>query len=141
MIGAVVRFLLRVGLAAVYMIAAVPKIIDPWDFARAIRNFRIVPLDAVPTLAVALPPLEALAGLAVLTGVMARGGLVWLAGLSLAFAAGIVSAMIRGLDIDCGCFGHLARSSANIPHLALNVGCAAAAIILLASLRRRRRRR
>ena len=134
-------WLLRVGLAGVYIFAAVPKLIDPWAFARAIHNFHILPAGAIPSLALWLPPLEALAALAVLTGILYRGGLVWLTGLSLAFAAGIVSAIARKLDIDCGCFGSLARSSASWPHLVLNLATAAAGILLIAVRARTPRRR
>ena len=134
-------WLLRIGLAGVYIVAAIPKMIDPWAFAKAIHNFRILPLETIPPLATWLPPLEALAALAVLTGVLYRGGLVWLTGLSLAFAAGIVSAILRKLDIDCGCFGTLARSSASWPHLLLNLVTAAAGILLIAARARIPRRR
>lgn len=137
----VILWCLRLGIAGVYLFAAVPKIIDPWAFARAINNFRIVPLDIIPPLALWLPPLEALAALAALTGLLYRGGLVWLTGMSIAFAAGIASAILRKLDIDCGCFGTLARSSASLPHLALNLATAAAGIILLAARAHTPRRR
>lgn len=126
-------WLLRIALAAIYIIAAVPKIADPWGFALAIRNFRILPLDAIPALALWLPPFELLAAVAVLSGLLYRGGLAAIALLSAGFAAGVASAMIRGLDIDCGCFGSMAKSSANLPHLLMNLATAAAAVILLLS--------
>jgi hypothetical protein len=133
---------LRLALSGIYIFAAVPKIFDPWSFTRAIHNFHIVPTSWIPPLAVTLPVLEAVAALAVLTGILYRGGLITVALLSLGFAGGIGSAIARGLDIDCGCFGSLAHSSASLPHLALNVGSAAAGIILLAwSWQPRRRRR
>lgn len=134
-------WLLRLGLAGVYIVAAIPKLLDPWTFARAIHNFRILPLEVIPSVALWLPPLEALAAIAVVTGLLYRGGLVWLTGLSLAFAAGIVSAIARKLDIDCGCFGSLARSSASWPHLLLNLATAAAGILLIAVRARTPQRR
>lgn len=129
---------LRLGLAGVYLFAAVPKILEPWDFARSIWNFRILPLTMIPPIALWLPVLEALAACAILTGILYRGGLVCIIGLSLAFAAGIASAMVRGLDIDCGCFGKAASSSANLEHLLFNAALAAAGIILLLLARQRR---
>ena len=135
------RWALRLALAGIYLFAAVPKILDPWSFARAIHNFRILPAAWIPELAVTLPALEAIAALAVLTGLLYRGGALCLTLLSLAFAGGVGAAMARGLDIDCGCFGSLAHSSASLPHLALNVGTAAAGIILLAWSRRPPQRR
>ncbi len=139
---AIFRWALRLALAGIYIFAAVPKVLDPWSFTHAIHNFRILPQPWIPPLAVILPPLEALAALAVVTGILYRGGLLCLTLLSFAFAAGIGSAIARGLDIDCGCFGSLAQSSASLPHLALNVGSTAAGIMLLvwSGLPRKRRR-
>lgn len=133
---------MRLALAGIYLFAAIPKIADPWSFARAIHNFRILPAPSIPAVALALPVLEGLAALAVLCGILYRGGVAWLGLLSAAFAAGIASAMVRGLDIDCGCFGAAAKSSANWDHLLLNFATLAAAIILfLAAPRTPRKRR
>jgi hypothetical protein len=137
----VLRWTLRVALAGIYLFAAIPKILDPWAFAHAIHNFRILPAWWIPPLATTLPTLEAVAALAVLTGIFYRGGVLCVTLLSLVFAAGIGLAIARGLNIDCGCFGGVAHSSAGLPHLALNVGSAAAGIILLAWSRRPRKRR
>lgn len=133
----ILLWILRLGLAGVYLFAAIPKIFDSYEFARAIWNFRILPLFVIPPLALWLPALEALTALAVLTGVLYRGGLVILNLLSALFAVGIASAMIRGLDIDCGCFGAAASSEASLPHLGLNLVMLAAGIILLLDARRR----
>ena len=140
MVVILVRWILRLALSAIYLVAGVPKLLDPWSFTRAIHNFRILPLAWIPPLAITLPVLEIIAALAVLTGVLYGGGVICLLGLSLAFAGGIASAIVRGLDIDCGCFGSLAHTGANLPHLALNLGTAAAGIILLVAQARRRRR-
>ncbi|MBD3162330.1 MAG: DoxX family protein [Candidatus Eisenbacteria bacterium] len=129
--GRLLGWVLRIGLAGVYLYAAIPKILEPWEFARSIWNFRLLPQPMIPPLALWLPPLEAVAALAVLFGVLYRGGLVVLAGLSAAFAAGVGSAIARGLDIDCGCFGKAASSEANLPHLLFNVALLAAAVVLL----------
>ncbi|MDM7914273.1 MAG: MauE/DoxX family redox-associated membrane protein [Candidatus Eisenbacteria bacterium] len=127
-----IAWILRLGLAGVYLFAAIPKIADPWSFSRAIFNFRILPQSLVPAVALWLPPLELLAALAILIGIFRRGGLAWLTALSAAFAIAIVSAMARGLDIDCGCFGAAASSRASWSHLALNVSTLGAGAFLLA---------
>ena len=132
-----VTWVLRLGLAGLYIFAAIPKIQEPWDFSRAIWNFRILPLPVIPPLALWLPVLELLAALAVLTGLLYRGGVFCLAALSAVFAVGIASAMARGLDIDCGCFGDAATSEANLSHLGLNLVMLAAGIILLRISRQR----
>lgn len=140
----VLTWILRVGLAGIYLYASIPKILEPWEFARSIWNFRILPAPILPPLALWVPSFEAIAALAVLSGVLYRGGLVALTALSAAFAAGIGSAIARGLDIDCGCFGTAAPSKANLPHLLFNLALLAAGIALLIlharSARRRRSR-
>jgi putative oxidoreductase len=136
----IILWSLRIGLAGLYLFAAVPKILDPWSFARAIHNFRILPDAVIPLLSVWLPAFEAVAAVAVATGILYRGGLLALSAMSAAFALGIFSAMVRGLDIDCGCFGSAASSRASLGHLALNVASLAAGIILLAARGQKRRR-
>jgi hypothetical protein len=136
----ILLWVLRLGLAGVYVFAAIPKILDPWDFSRAIWNFRILPLFVIPPIALWLPVLEGLAALAVLVGLFHRGGLVVLNLLSALFAIGIASAIARGLDIDCGCFGDAATSEANLSHLGLNLVLLAAGIVLLIDAQRRRGR-
>ena len=131
---------LRLGLAGLYLFAAIPKIIDPWSFARAIHNFRILPTAVIPPLSVWLPVFEAVAAVAAATGILYRGGVLALSAMSAVFALGISSAMVRGLDIDCGCFGSAANSRASLGHLALNAASLAAGIILLAAREQRRRR-
>jgi putative oxidoreductase len=137
---AVFVWCLRLGLAGLYLFAALPKIVDPWSFARAIMNFRLLPTTVIPSLAVWLPIFEAVAAVAVLTGLLYRGGVLALSGMSAVFAAGIASAMLRGLDIDCGCFGSAAHSRASLGHLALNLASLLAGITLLAARARTRRR-
>jgi hypothetical protein len=136
----IIPWILRLGLAGVYLFAAIPKILDPWDFSRAIWNFRILPLFVIPPIALWLPVLEGLAALAVLAGIIYRGGLVILNLLSALFAIGIASAIARGLDIDCGCFGDAATSEANLSHLGLNLVLLAAGIVLFIDARRLRER-
>jgi len=132
-------WVLRIALAGIYLFAAIPKILEPWDFSRSIWNYRLLPVEMIGPIALWLPMLEGVGALAVLTGLFYRGGIVSLTGLSLLFAAGISTAMARGLDIDCGCFGKAASSSAALPHLALNVAILIAGVILLRACERSKR--
>ena len=99
------QLLLRLGLAMTFGYAAVGKIADPAAFAFAIDNYRLVPWPVAAGLALYLPWLE-IAGAAALFWRRTRGGgLAVLTGLSGLFMGVLASAMIRGLDISCGCFG------------------------------------
>lgn len=95
----------RALLAAVFALAAVPKVLDPASFARDIENYHLLPPELVALAAVVLPPLELVLAVALVSGVHARGAAVVGAGLLTAFAGGMAQAIARGIDLDCGCFG------------------------------------
>ena len=99
------RYLLRVLLGLVFVWAALAKIGDLAGFAREIHNYRAVPLSAENVLAMTIPWIELVAGLALFLNVFPRGATLTLGGLLLVFFVLILSAIVRGLDIECGCFG------------------------------------
>ncbi len=125
-------WLARGALAGVFLYAAMPKIRDPAGFAKSIFNYQLLPDAAINPLALFLPWLELIAAVALLAAPRLRRGAVWLLGGMLAFfIAAIVSAMARGLNIDCGCFSTTGEGSrAALPHLVLNFLLLAAAIWL-----------
>lgn len=126
-IEAVLLWIGRIALAGVFLWAAAGKIADPQGFARAIWNYRLLPEPLVPLMAVGLPVLEALAALALLTPPLQRGGSLVLLVMLSVFTVALASALARGLDVDCGCFGE--GSSAVSPLLiARNVALAAIAV-------------
>jgi len=96
----------RIILAVLFLIAAVPKILDPAGFAQDIANYDFLPPDLVNVAAVILPWVEAVAALALLSGFAVEGGFVLILGLLTVFLVALSQAWIRGLDIHCGCFGH-----------------------------------
>jgi len=100
-----VGLLARLILGVVLIVAGALKVTSPTVSARAVRAFQILPYDFAGYVGYALPVVEILIGLLLLAGLFTRvsagaGGL-----LMLAFVIGISSAWMRGLTIDCGCFG------------------------------------
>ena len=70
------------------------------------ENYRLIGGWPVWVAARVLPPLEILSGMALLFGRYWRmAGLVWVFGMLMVFVVALLSAWVRGLDIDCGCFG------------------------------------
>ena len=69
------------------------------------RAYRLLPDDLARLVAYGLPVLEVSLGLMLLLGVATRLAAVAVGVLLIVFIAGIVSAAVRGLQIDCGCFG------------------------------------
>jgi putative oxidoreductase len=98
--------LARLGLGALFVIAGVLKLREPTDFATAIANYQLWPQLAAP-LAAALPSIEIVVGLAVLIAPRPwrAGAAAAIALLMLMFTVATASAVVRGIDVACGCFG------------------------------------
>jgi uncharacterized membrane protein YphA (DoxX/SURF4 family) len=96
--------LVRLALGAVFLWASWEKILDPAGFARIVGNYRILPAPLVNPAALILPWVEALCGLALVTGVFTRGALVLFNALVAVFTVALALAAVRGIDIECGCF-------------------------------------
>jgi uncharacterized membrane protein YphA (DoxX/SURF4 family) len=93
----------RIILALLFLYGGAIKLVDPKAFARVISAYSLVPEALLPFVAVGLPLLETLAGLALLGD--RRGSLAVIAGLLMLFLAVLGYGIIQGLDADCGCFG------------------------------------
>ncbi|GGV26416.1 hypothetical protein GCM10010495_48050 [Kitasatospora herbaricolor] len=100
-IGTVVRL----ALAVVWGWAGLAKISDPAEAAQAVRAYEILPESLVKPVGYALPFLEVALAVLLLIGLGVRVVAVVSALLLLTFIAGITSAWVRGISIDCGCFG------------------------------------
>lgn len=94
----------RVVLAAVFILAAVPKILAPHDFALAVLRYQMVPYPLVNLMAIFLPWVELVAGAAILVPRFSRGAMVILVALLAVFAVAISVNLVRGVDMACGCF-------------------------------------
>jgi uncharacterized membrane protein YphA (DoxX/SURF4 family) len=94
----------QLGLGAIFVAAAIPKILDPPAFAHMIYNYKLAPGWAINALAITLPWAELLAGLALIVGVWKREAAALIGLMLLAFIAAVGSNLARGHAIDCGCF-------------------------------------
>lgn len=106
--SAVKRYLpivVRVALGGIFIYAALPKIADPVTFAGSVANYQILPYFWSYFTAAVLPFLELICGVLLVTGYRVRAGALIVAALNLVFMAALASLILRGLDIDCGCFG------------------------------------
>jgi putative oxidoreductase len=95
---------IRVVLGGIFIYAAVLKIVDPVAFAGSIAAYKILPYFASYLAAAVLPFLELVCGVLLISGYRVRGGAVIIGILNIIFMAALASAIVRGLDIDCGCF-------------------------------------
>lgn len=95
----------RLLLGLVFLVAAYEKILQPLDFAQTVDNYRLVPSWAVNAVALILPWLEAVVGVCLMAGLWLPGALSVATGLLGIFLTAVVFNIVRGLDVDCGCFG------------------------------------
>jgi hypothetical protein len=102
---ATISWVLRAGLAALFLYAGVAKLVDVRAFASDIANYRVVPASLIGPFAAALPGVEIVCGLALLRAATARAGAVLATALVIVFTAAAAQALVRDINIDCGCFG------------------------------------
>jgi hypothetical protein len=101
------RFVLacRLVLGALFIWAAIAKLPDMAAFAQDVANYRVVPAALVPFVAAAVVGIELLAGMALVSGWNSRAAAVVIAVLLAVFTGFIAQALLRGIDLRCGCFG------------------------------------
>ena len=97
-------WLCRLILAAVFLLASVPKIIEPHEFAVAVFRYQLLPDATVNLMAIFLPWIELVAALAILVPRTSAAAAAILLGLLVIFTAAISIDLVRGIDISCGCF-------------------------------------
>jgi putative oxidoreductase len=95
---------LRLSLAGIFIFSSLYKIGSPADFAHQIYNYRILPPWAINPLANILPWFQLLCGLGLLWPRFSQGAALSICGMMLVFQAALGSALMRGLNISCGCF-------------------------------------
>lgn len=99
--GTLFRFLL----AVILIWAGLAKLLDLDNALRAVRAYRVLPEPVAPAFALALPLVELAVGAALLVGWRVRQMAGAALGLMLLYAAALGQAWVRGLQLDCGCFG------------------------------------
>ncbi|HWR97614.1 MAG TPA: MauE/DoxX family redox-associated membrane protein [Candidatus Methanoperedens sp.] len=102
--------LLRAALGGIFLLSGLAKIADPVAFLFSLRQFRLLPGPLEAWLALVLPWLEFLLGLLLISGLLYRTAALMIAALNVFFACAILTVVARGIEIDCGCFGLLARA-------------------------------
>lgn len=100
-----IGFVVRVGLAAVWLVSGAVKVSDLNQTYIAVQAYDVLPAGAVRVVAAGLPFLELVLGVLLLVGLGTRVAAVVSVVVLLAFIGGVAQSWARGLTIDCGCFG------------------------------------
>lgn len=129
-----IAFALRLFVGAVLIYASHDKLDNPQAFADAIGNYRILPVSLLNVTAIVIPWVELFTGLALILGLAASGAGLVASGLFAVFTAALISAIARGLDIECGCFNLESGSRISFSDIWLRAGLLLASVqIFMAS--------
>jgi len=101
----IIVWIMSVAVGGLFIYAGWAKSFGPQAFADSIASFKILPAGLIVPAALSIPPFEILAGLLAVTGWHRRVGLLAIAVATAAYCVAIGSALVRGLDVNCGCFG------------------------------------
>ena len=116
----VLTAILRFIVGGAFVLAGVLKMADPAKFAIDISNYRLLPMELINLVAIVIPGIEVLAGGLVLAGIRLKAAALVITGLTVVFFAVIVSALVRGLNIECGCFGTVGGKHIGLVNLAID---------------------
>jgi hypothetical protein len=97
---------IRFGFGALFFAAGISKSLRARSVQHIVAHYRLVPRPLVPVAARALGPVEAVAGALLLASLFLpiyAEAWVLTAGLLLIFSFAILSALVRGIEIPCGC--------------------------------------
>ncbi|OGU77463.1 MAG: hypothetical protein A2V93_00195 [Ignavibacteria bacterium RBG_16_34_14] len=110
----------RLILGFIFIYAGMEKISDPESFARAINNYKLLPFSLINIAALILPWIEVTTGILLIFGIIVKENAFIISALVGIFMITITISLLRGLNIDCGCFGTAGGSKIGIQKLIEN---------------------
>jgi putative oxidoreductase len=128
--GKELNLILRLLLAGMFLFAAWDKVVHPQSFAISVRAYKIIPLSYSNMFAVCVAWGEVIAASMLLLGVFtkkAAGAIFLLLGM---FFVAIATVLVRGMVVDCGCFGEGGSSTGPLL-LVRNVALMAGAFLIM----------
>ena len=97
-------FVFRLILGVVFIYASYDKILNPVGFSDNIHNFHLTPAAVENLAALIIPWLELIVGVFLIFGVFLEGSTSITIGLLVFFIIILSQAVLRGIDVHCGCF-------------------------------------
>ena len=107
-------FLFRLFLGVLFIYASIDKILHPAEFAKIVYNFHILPGFLINIFAIILPWLEFLIGVFLILGIALESMAFLATSLLVIFMVALGVNLIRGIDINCGCFSTASSSKSNL---------------------------
>ena len=100
----ILTLIIRLIVGSIFIYASYYKIVEPVSFAKSIWYYHLVPGSLINLVAIILPWLELVCGLALIFGYQYRGAVLWMNVMTVIFMIALATAVVRGISIDCGCF-------------------------------------
>ena len=94
----------RIILGVVFIYASIDKIINPVDFSNSIDNYHVTPIQLNNLAALIIPWVELIIGICLIIGLFLNGASLISIFLLIFFIFIITQALVRGIDLHCGCF-------------------------------------
>ncbi len=107
-------FLFRFFLGLLFIYASLDKIRHPAEFAKIVYNFHILPGFLINIFAIILPWVEFLTGVFLILGIALESVAFLATVLLVIFMIALGVNLIRGIDINCGCFSTASSSKSNL---------------------------
>jgi uncharacterized membrane protein YphA (DoxX/SURF4 family) len=104
----------RFFLGGLFIYASYDKILNPEAFAEAVFNYQILPDNLVNLIAIILPWFELIVGFCLIIGWWIPGAVIIANILMIVFISALVFNLVRGLDVQCGCFSTDASETTTI---------------------------
>lgn len=99
------NLVLRFVIGGVFAYAAFEKVLHPAAFAIAVRGYKLIPFSLSNFFAIAVSWSELFAAVMLILGIFTRKAAAAIFILLLVFIVAISTVLVRGMVIDCGCFG------------------------------------
>lgn len=93
-----------------FIYASLHKIADPAAFAKIVYGYGLFPDQLINLIAITLPFVELMTGLALIFGLWRRSAALIIVGMIVVFVLIISINLARGHEFDCGCFSESARA-------------------------------
>ena len=97
------NIMFRVVLGFIFLTAAVAKLGDLNGFAKEIGNYQIVPDFLRNLMAITIPWIELVCSLFIISGIRIKSSVTIIGILIIIFNIAIFIALLKGLNINCGC--------------------------------------
>ena len=122
---------LRLFLGALFVFSASDKVLDPEKFAIAVRGYELLPVSLTNLFALVLAWSELLSGILLILGIYTRQAAAAVLLMLVMFIGAIVTTIIRGLVVDCGCFSNEGGSQTGYLLIARNIFLITACLIVM----------